>query len=312
VALIKAAARIGTFTPGSTEWHAARATRLGASESSAVLGLSPWESKFSLWHRKAGLIPPAPETDEMAWGRHLEAPIAKRFAELHPEYQVRRTGTWVSIPRPWQLANPDRLVFSPAGPGLRERIPVEVKWSPYGEEWGESGTDEIPVYYRCQVLQQLDVLAAPYGILVALVGAEYREYRVDYDPADIEVLRCAGEEFMASLPNELNPHGDRPDIDGTGHTYHAIKQLHPQIDGSDIEIPARLARHYRMAMEIGRRAGVLEQRAKSRVLDAMGEARRAVCGGERIAIRSPGGRGSIRLAETKPPKAVGRKVRDAA
>ncbi|ALG06825.1 hypothetical protein AOZ06_07685 [Kibdelosporangium phytohabitans] len=303
--------RLGSFEPGSAEWHAARATRLGASEIAAVLGLSPWESKFSLWHRKAGLVPPLEETEEMAWGRHLEAPIASRFAELHPEMIVRRTGTWVSARRTWQLANPDRLVF-PRQPVRRPRIPLEIKFAPYGDGWGESGTDEIPVYYRCQVLQQIDVLDAPYGLLAALVGAEYREYRIDRDANDILILRMEGEEFMGSLPSELNPAGERPDIDSTSHTYRTLKALHPEIDGGEVEIDQSLATYYRVAMEFARRAGSLEQRAKNLLLDAMGTARRAVCDGERIAIRSPGRGETVRLSETKTKPAPGRKVRDAA
>jgi putative phage-type endonuclease len=297
--------RLGTFPPGSELWHSARASRLGASEIAAVLGLSPWESKFSLWHRKAGLVPPLEETDEMMWGRHLEAPIAARFAELHSDLKVRRTGTWVSTARPWQLANPDRLIF----PG---QVPLEIKWSPFGDGWGEPGTDEIPVYYRCQVLQQLDVLDAPYGVLAALVGAELRQYVIEHDPADIEVLRVAGEEFMASLPNELNPDGDRPDVDDSGHTYRALKQLHPEIDGTDLEIPEAVAKYYRVAMGFARCSAVLEQRAKNLMLDAMGTARRAVHDGQRIAIRSPGRGDSIRLTETKHKPVPGQRVRDAA
>lgn len=302
---MRTAMRLGTFEPGSDEWHAARATRLGASEISAVLGLSPWESRFSLWHRKAGLLPPLDETEEMTWGRHLEHPIAARFAELHSDLSVRRTGTWVSTARLWQLANPDRLIF----PG---RIPLEIKWSPYGDGWGEPGTDEIPVYYRCQVLQQLDVLGAPYGVLAALVGSELRQYVIERDPEDIQLLRLAGEDFMASLPNELNPEGERPDLDATGHTYRALKQLHPDIDGTDAEIPEAVAKYYRVAMGFARSSAVLEQRAKNLMLDAMGTARRAVHDGQRVAIRSPGPRGTTKLTETKHKPAPGQKVRDAA
>ena len=38
--------------PGSPDWQ----TRMTASKVAAVLGLSPWESRFSLWHRMSGLI----------------------------------------------------------------------------------------------------------------------------------------------------------------------------------------------------------------------------------------------------------------
>jgi putative phage-type endonuclease len=308
---VKPAVRLGTYPPGSPEWHAARASRLGASEIAAVLGLSPWESRFSLWHRKAGIIPPVDLTEDMYWGTVFEAPIAERFAELHPELTVQRTGTWVSSERTWQLANPDRMVWTRPAHGPQTRVPLEVKWSPNGTGWGPTETDEIPVYYRCQVLQQLDVLGAPFGFVVALVGGELREYSVEYDPDDVAVLRQAGAEFMASLPSEENPAGVRPDLDDSDHTYRVLKALHPGIDGQDAEIDPELARYYRAAGGFSRLAEQLHQRAKNRLLDAMGTARRAVCDGERIAIRSPGQRGITKLTETKPPVA-GQRVRDAA
>jgi putative phage-type endonuclease len=308
---VKPAVRLGTYLPGSEEWHAARASRLGASEIAAVLGLSPWESRFGLWHRKAGIIPPVDLTEDMYWGTVFEAAIAARFAELHPELTVQRTGTWVSSERTWQLANPDRMVWTRPARGPQTRVPLEVKWSPNGTGWGPTETDEIPVYYRCQVLQQLDVLGAPFGFVVALVGGELREYCVEYDPEDVAVLRAAGEEFMASLPNELNPEGVRPDLDDSDHTYRVIKQLHPEIDGTNAEIDPELARYYRTAMGFGRLAEQLTKRAKNQLLDAMGTARRAVCGEERIAIRSPGPRGITKLTETKKAQ-PGQRVRDAA
>lgn len=308
---MKPAVRLGTFPPGSEEWHAARASRLGASEIAAVLGLSPWESKFSLWHRKAGIVPPVEETEEMRWGTVLEAPIAAEWTRRHPELTVQRTGTWVSTDRPWQLANVDRMVWTRPQHGPQTRVPLEIKWSPNGSAWGPSETDEIPVYYRCQVLQQLDVLGAPWGFVAALVGGELREYGVEYDPDDVAVLRQAGVEFMASLPSEENPDGVRPDLDDSDHTYRTLKQLHPGIDGQDAEVDAELARYYRAAMGMSRLAERTAQHAKNRLLDAMGTARRAVCGEERIAIRSPGPRGVTKLTETKKAQ-PGQRVRDAA
>ena len=47
---------LGWFEPGTSDWHAARANGIGGSEIAAVLGLSPYESRFSLWHRKKGLL----------------------------------------------------------------------------------------------------------------------------------------------------------------------------------------------------------------------------------------------------------------
>lgn len=289
----------GTFEPGSPEWHALRATGIGASEAAAVLGLSPWESPYSLWQRKAGRIGPMPESEEMTWGHYLEDPIARRFADLHPELIVVRTGTWRSSELAWQLVNPDRLAHSDDGP-----VPVEVKFAPYGREFGDSGTEDIPLHYRAQILQQCDVLDAPYGWLVALVGADYREYRIDADPLDIAVLRERCGRFWASLPTVDNPVGRPPAIDESDHTYRALKELHPDIDDVDHEIDAHLAGRIRDA-QLGAKAandGLLQ--VKNELLDAMGHARRARCAGKSVASRYVS-RGALALRLTPLPKPTG-------
>ena len=56
------------FQPGTEEWVAQRATALGGSEIAAVLGLSPFESKFALWHRKQGIAQPTEDSPVMEWG----------------------------------------------------------------------------------------------------------------------------------------------------------------------------------------------------------------------------------------------------
>lgn len=290
---------VGTFEPGSPEWHALRATGIGASEAAAVLGLSPWESPYSLWQRKAGRIGPMPESEEMTWGRYFEEGIARRFADQHPEMGVYTTGTWRSRDLAWQLVNPDRLADTDDG-----LIPVEAKFAPYGREFGDSGTEDVPLHYRAQVLQQCDVLDAPYGWLVAAVGADYREYRIDADPLDIAVLRERCGRFWASLPTADNPIGRPPAIDESDHTYRALKELHPDIDDVDHEIDPRLAGRIRDA-QLGAKAAEDDLlQVKNELLDAMGRARRARHGGKSIASRYTS-RGALALRLTPLPKPTG-------
>lgn len=290
------AERIGTFPHDSPEWHAARAQGIGASEIAAVLGLSPYESHFSLWHRKAGIVGPQPVNDDMRLGHYFEPAIARIFADEHPELRVRRTGTWCSRMRPWQLSNPDRLLHGWYEDTWLSRIPLEIKWSPNGEGWSRE-PEGIPVGYRCQVQWQLDVMGAPFAFLAAIVGGEYREYRIAYDPTDVEVLRKAGQEFMDSLER-----GEAPDIDATGHTHQVLRELHPDIDGEAVEIPRSLANDYRYALLDEHEAKALARVMKSRMLNAMGTARYAACDGETIARRQPGRGGAISLHEVHPPK----------
>ena len=104
---------LGWFEPGTPEWHAARANGIGGSEIAAVVGLSPHESRFSLWHRKKGLVGPVEENPQMRWGKKHEPTICAEFAELHPEWIVHISGTYAAAGRAWQIANPDRLLYRP-------------------------------------------------------------------------------------------------------------------------------------------------------------------------------------------------------
>lgn len=277
---------IGEFEPQSPEWHQARAAGLGGSEIAAVMGLNPWESAFSLWHRKAGRIGPKEQTAAMSWGKRLEPAIAAKWSEDHPEFRTRHTGTWRSRERHWQIANPDRLLLTPsrANNTLYEPTSIlEVKTA-HGMDahaWGDSGTDEIPVYYRCQVLWYLDVFGFDRcDVAVLIGGSDYREYAIGYDPAEAAIMRDEAEIFLASIEA-----GDRPDIDSADTTYQVIRQLHPDIDGTEKEIPLAAADHYLSACEIAKAAADEKQYAAAIVLDHMGSAQYALRAGERFAQR---------------------------
>ncbi|MER6876538.1 lambda-exonuclease family protein, partial [Amycolatopsis sp. NPDC000673] len=255
---MSAAKRVGTFEPGSSVWLAARVSALGGSEVAAVLGLSPWESRFSLWHRKKGYAAQAEDTEVMRWGRWLEEPIARAFAELHPEYRVRRTGTWASRARPWQIATPDRLLSS-----LTERALLEVKTAHSADEWGEPGTDEVPIYYRTQALWQLDTLRLSRAHIAVLIsGADYREYAVDWNISEVSVLREAAREFLDTLERD-----QRPDIDEHTATYRTVRALHPLIEDVEVEIAPTLAERYRAAVAEHKAAEDMKRRAAAEVLD---------------------------------------------
>jgi putative phage-type endonuclease len=192
------------------------------------MGLSPWQSRFSLWHKKAGLPhPPFEPSSAAEWGVRLEDAVALKYAELHPEVNVSPAGTFRHRDREWQRATPDRLGS--------DRI-VEVKTSPFGDGW-EQG---VPVHYRCQVIWQMDTLGYQRTDIALLVsGHEYREYTVEYDPVDAKILRHSAAQFLNSVKL-----GERPPIDESGHTYQTIR-LQPagRLD-IDVPVPGELADRY--------------------------------------------------------------------
>jgi putative phage-type endonuclease len=274
-------------TPG---WYERRKPGISASEIAAVLGLSPYESPWSLWHRKKGLLEPQPDNEAMEWGRRIEALIVAKFAERHPEFHVRPLGLCASERRPWQLATPDGAVEDvDRGPGTVAVAAllagVEAKTTDSWDGWGDEGTDDIPVLYRCQTLWQADVLGVDCVYLPALSrGKDYREYvvvRDDAAEADLIVMRLAAQQFLASLEGD-----EPPPLDAHPATTKTLRALHPTVEDADVVVPLELAATYveaRLTMEL---AKIDLDGATNELLAAIGDGRRAVDPeGRRVATR---------------------------
>lgn len=283
---------LGDYAPNSPEWHALRRQGIGASEIAAVVGLSPFESPFSLWHRKKGNIPGAdPSNPLFTWGHLLEPVVADHFAARHSEFRLAETGTHAHEDRMWQLASLDRRLMNMSDGSMSM---LEIKTTRYGDNWGPDGSDKIPLHVRCQVLQQMDVFGAPYAWVAVLIGGnDYREYRIPYDATDAAALREAGAAFWESLQTD-----DEPPVDASFETYAAVRELHPDIDGTDVPINPALYGRYLDTKADADSANDAHRQAKSELLKAMGNARRALVNETPVLRRQPS-RNGVALYQIK-------------
>lgn len=292
---------IGTHEVGSPEWHAARSEGLGGSEIAAVLGLSPWTSHYSLWLQKAGIIDdPTKVTAPMEAGNRLEPVILDWWAEQHPEFDLmRKPGTYRSTDRHWQIANPDGLAGKVTPRSLAPDgidVVVEAKFALYDYEW----TDGVPPQYQCQTQWYMDVLGVDLAYVPVFIGStgEFREYVVRANYADQQLMRDAAAEFMASLETRT-----RPSIDDHDATYRAVRLEHPGIDRElAADLPVDLWVEYESSKAAAEVATNAHRRAKSEVLQVMGDARLATVNSEPVLRRQPGAHGSIALHPVRTPK----------
>ncbi|GAA3384381.1 lambda-exonuclease family protein [Streptomyces racemochromogenes] len=262
---------LGTFTPGTTEWDAARSGLcITATEIAAVMGVSPWSDQFTLWHKKSGLrTTPFVVTPQVEWGSRLEPAVGAKFQDEHPELSLATTGTWCHRDRSWQRATPDLLG--------REEL-VEIKTSPVAHEWDQG----VPIHYYCQIQWQLDTLGLPVcHVAVLISGHDYREYTVEYDEADAATMRTAAEQFLDDVR-----HGRRPEIGNSQATYDTIRVQPNRYDEIDVEIPCEIAARYEICRATRADADAEYTAAKSFLLDALGNGRNAVHLGRRIAYRT--------------------------
>jgi putative phage-type endonuclease len=274
----------GRLIPTATEeeWLEARRQRITASEMAIILGLSSYSSPYALYHSKLGNLPPQDDSVAMELGRLFEPYIAEKFAEMYPEFMVTGDGRqlYAHPERDWLAATPDRLVTEGSYSAYDAIAVLECKVDGGSDEWGEEGTDEIPVAYRCQALIQMDVM----GVSTAYVAAfrwQQRKVRVyelhmdDAAQADLKLMRAEARDFLDRL--DL---GDEPDVDWRPATIDALKTLHPLGDGEETaEIGPQLADWYEAAVRNSRHWERRKKLYEARIREAMGSARRIVRSG---------------------------------
>lgn len=75
--------------PGTREW----AQRMTASKVAAVLGVSKWESPYSMWLRMKGLVPAddGRNANDKARGHYLEDGVVRWWIDQHPGVSVDAT-----------------------------------------------------------------------------------------------------------------------------------------------------------------------------------------------------------------------------
>lgn len=268
----------GEARPDNPRWHEIRRQGVTASEIPIILGLSSWESPWSLWHRKRGLIGD-PEAGESAdWGRRLEPVIAEAAMEQierdWPLSMAYPAGLYARPGRPWQMATPDRLVASrPADdPGTRLVGLLEIKHPYSWDGWGDEGTDDVPAAYLAQCLWQLDVMDLDQCWLAAYSRHSMRIYEIRRDAegadADLELMRKLAHEFLTSE--------EPPPLDSHPATIAGLKALHPSIEDREEWVPADVAGAYRRARAELAAAEARAKQAEAELRAAMGSARYAV------------------------------------
>lgn len=276
-------------TPGSPEWL----KTISASKIPAILGISPWQSKFALWHLMAGNTEPWAGNKTTERGTFLEAAVLDWFEAQHPELGVANGGSY---------AHPDRDDWTAAPDGLASDADgvygIEVKTAQYSDGWGKPGTSEVPPYYLAQIAWQMIVCGFEKVYIPVLFGSpfEFREYIVEWDDiaADVPAIRAEVQAFEQSLAD-----GVQPDIDGSSATYNTIKELHPEIDGETVEIPDFLARSFLEAKLVADHTAETLDLYKNMIADAMGTAKKATWNGQPLFSRQARGSGTPYLVAAR-------------
>lgn len=276
------------------EWLAWRRTGLGASDAAAVLGISPWKSRWALYAEKVGLVTDDEDSEAMESGRMLEPAIAPWF--------TARTGLYVAGEQmrathpelPHFRATLDGIVGDGPNVSLDAALGgLEIKVSSESAKtWEDHG---VPAHYEAQAQFQMLVTGMErtwFAVLHTNFGARLRVYELARNEADIALIREACERFWT----EHVVAGVPPELDGSESTSRALAAAYPGRDEDAIDLPDSVATDLDylaiLDSEAKRLAEEIDLR-KNRLRGALGEHRDGLVGGALRVSWRPQARTSI-------------------
>lgn len=210
-------------------WLAYKRNTLGASESPAALGESPWKSPYALWMEKTGLAPPDELGEPAEWGLRLEEAICRAVADRTGRKVVVRKDYTVDVHPtiPWLSTTLDARQWCPdyRGPGT-----LQVKTAnAFSDDWRE----QPPLQYQIQLQHEMAVCGYVWGSLAVLVGGQRLLGPFDYQfrPDLWGKLQTALERFWQRV-QEKQP----PDVDDSKATAEALARAFPSDDGGAVDL----------------------------------------------------------------------------
>jgi len=265
--------------------HDLRATRVGASEVGAVMGVDPFRGPMRVWERLV-LGTETEPSERMRLGSALEVPIARFWAKERGERVRVNTLTHV---RGRMVATADGFTRG----GL-----LEVKWSSYSDAWAGGLPEHI--YWQC--VAQSWVWRGPQRqriTVVALVEGKLREYLVEPTRAERMEVRDTVDRFLrlyvdtGEIPLPFYP--------GELLTYlYLLQGRHPEKRRPATDAEQVLADRY-LAIRASLRAYETEaEAARQALLEEVKADPRARIAGDGWTLSIAESDGRITVAATKP------------
>ena len=169
---------------------------LGGSDIGAILGLSKYRSPVDVWLEKTGKRNNPINSLPLRFGQFAEAFVASEYALatqvhlvqhdgaiIHPEYSFFQS----HIDR--FIVHPGQNLFNTEGKLQAHKI-LECKTAnPFAQsEWGEKGTDQVPLIYVVQCLWYMILTGIDATDLAVLFGnTDFRIYKI-YRDLELESL----------------------------------------------------------------------------------------------------------------------------
>ena len=176
---------------GTAEWLELRKTKITATDSAVIMGISPWKTKQQLYHEKLSDDPPSPPNAYMQRGIDLE-PVAR-------ELFIIKTGHKMVpkvVIKDWAMASLD-------GINLWDEI-LEIKCAGQ-KDHAIAMSGKIPKHYYPQLQHQMYVCNSEKAFYFSFDGIDGAIVEVQRNDEYIERMIDEELKFYYCLMNKLPP-----------------------------------------------------------------------------------------------------------
>jgi len=188
-----------------------RSQFLGGSDIGAILGFSKYRTPLQVWMEKTGKSKPFRGSLATRFGHFNEAFVASEYAQATGQILHKYPGAIIHPEYPYFQAHIDRLILDPkqninedenscAAIFKNASGILECKTAnPFAKaEWGEPGSDQVPLPYLCQCLWYLLITKLPKADLAVLFGnSDFAIYSINRD-IELEALIVQKAEYFWS------------------------------------------------------------------------------------------------------------------
>ena len=178
-----------------------RKNGIGGSDMPIILGLSKYKTAYQLYLEKLGIIESSyDETPVQYWGNRLESIVRDEFASRH-NIEIETPDTITHPMFDYMKGNLDGFI-----PEWNAVLEIKCSSSYMSNEWGEDGSDMIPMSYLVQVAHYCAVTNADKAYIAVLIGGnDYREFMYKRDLILESTLIDAAKDFWDGMQDEVAP-----------------------------------------------------------------------------------------------------------
>lgn len=207
--------------PDEATWLEWRKHDLTSTQIPALFDLSPYHTRFELYHaKKNGLVLPFRENERMAKGKRIEGYAANEIAIAHG-FAVSPANVYARIPELRMASSFDFFVYCPTrGKGILEIKAVDT--FRHKANWKD---DEIPPHIELQARHQMFLADREWVMVAAFTSIyEHHEYLFTRDRAYDEGFIAEARRFWDDVDAGREP---TPDFTRDGAV---IARLHSELE----------------------------------------------------------------------------------